>query len=82
MKRQLASVLFCRFRTFLPCLFGTFAARTTEQLVDVLQIVERVVEKELQLWDDAQLMTLQLTHLIADLGGVLIDVLKDFLCLR
>ena len=51
-----------------------------EQAVDVLKIIERVIEEELELRNDAELMTLQLAHLIAYLGCVVVDVLQDVLC--
>jgi hypothetical protein len=51
-----------------------------QQVVDVLDIVERVVDEELQFGDDAELVALERTQLVADGACLRVDVVEQFLC--
>lgn len=52
-----------------------------KQIVDVLNVVERIVDEELEFWDDAKLMTFEIAESKANLACLCIDVLKQFLSL-
>ena len=51
-----------------------------QQIVNVLDIVERIVEEELQFRNDTKLMTFERTQLVTNGTCLFVHVLQDFLC--
>ena len=62
-------------------LFYLFTFLLFQQLVNAVNIVQRVVDEEAQLGHDAQLIANALTQSIANLLAVLLNVLKQLLAL-
>ena len=50
-----------------------------EELIDVLNVIERVVDEEAQLGDDAQLVAHPCTQFVTDGLFVLLDILHQLL---
>ena len=53
-----------------------------QKFVDAFNIIQGVINEELQLGDDAKLMTHTITQLETDSLRIVVDVLHNFFCLR
>ena len=49
-----------------------------EQVVDVLDIVERVIDEELKFRDDTELVSLEVAEFEPDLCCIVVDVVDEF----